>query len=483
MAIDAGVMTVMVNSGEVNGEAVHGSKRLLTDLLRNRLGFEGVILTDIKDIYKMVHEHKVAQDEKEATFMAIDAGIDMSMACNMYEFIGIMKELVKEEKLTEDRINASVARIIKLKKDLGLFENPYPGKRLNRIGEQAHKDAAVDAARQTIVLLKNDSLLPLEAKNKKILLAGFAANSKKMLNGAWTFEWLGAEEPFQPKEMETIYTAMQKTFGESNIMLADSAASDNPAKLKQMAGKSDIVVLTIGEKPYSEFKGNDDNIDLPKNQQKMIEVAMATGKPVVLVMIAGRPRLITKYADKVQAILFAGHPGQGGGIALADILSGKVNPSAKLSFTYPRNNGHITPYYHKVSDRSTALYPFGHGLSYTQFTYSAITLKDSLIDSRNKKITASVTVTNSGSKAGKETVLWFVQDEVGTLSRPEFGLLQQVHKVELQPGDSQEFTFTIEPSKHLEFPDRDGNLLLENGYFKVKVGGQEAGFKFEIPSV
>lgn len=283
--------------------------------------------------------------------------------------------------------------------------------------------------------------------------------------------------------METFYTAMQKTFSEAKVMLADSAASANAGKLKQMARQSDVIILTIGEKPYSEFKGNDDNLDLNEDQHKMIETALTTGKPVVLVIIAGRPRLITQYADRVQAIIFAGHPGQGGGTALADIISGKANPSGKLSFTYPRNNGHITPYYHKSSDKNTSLYPFGHGLSYTHFTYSAITLSDTLTEDRQKDITATITVTNSGQTAGKETVLWFVQDEVGTLSRPAFGLLQQVHKVALEPAESKTFTFKIKPTDHLTFPDSEGNMLLENGYFNVKVGGQQARFKLNIPSV
>jgi beta-glucosidase len=485
MAFAAGVKTLMVNSGELNGEPVHGSKYYLDELLRKKLGFEGVILTDIKDIMKMVEMHGAFATEKEATVAAINAGIDMSMACNSYEFTNIMKELVQEGKITEARINESVKRILLFKKELGLFENPYPSKaRLSKIGSKEHKKAAIKAAEESIILMKNDSLLPL-TDGKKILLAGFAANSKKLLNGAWTFEWMGAEENKQPANMHTIYTALQEKMPKSKITLADSSTLYNSTKLAQAAQQADVVVLTIGENPYSEFKGNSNDISLSAEQQAQIKAIQATGKPLVLIILAGRPVILTPFLEKTKAILFAGSPGVGGADAIAHILNGTVNPSAKLSFTYPDAVGHIVPYYVKQSeyhhDRTGKFkprFPFGFGMSYTEYDYANLTLSDTIITDLNTSITATVQVRNSGKMDGKESVLWFLQDEVGTITRP-IKQLKGVEKKLIKAGETQTFTFTIKPQEMFAYPDREGNTIIEDGYFKLTVGNLSARIKLD----
>lgn len=488
-AFKAGIKTLMVNSGELNGEPVHGSRKILTDLLRNKMKFEGVVLTDIKDIMKMVEMHGAAHNEEEATLRAINAGIDMSMACSDVNFIAIMKKLVSEKKITVARIDTSVRRILKLKFELGLFENPYPSKaRLNKIGSEENYQVALEAARESIVLLQNkNSALPLKTQSK-VLLGGFAANSKRNLNGAWTLEWLGAPEDRQPAQMKTLFSALKEKLSEGSLTLADSAAENigSPAyeAFKQQCQKADHIVLTIGEIPYSEFKGNAVDINLNPNQRKLVETALESGKPVTLIVISGRPVLFTDLARKASAVLFAGHPGQAGGEALAEILVGETNPSAKLSFSWPVASGHTVPYYTKKSEYHhrkpwedfLPLYSFGQGESYTQFTYSNLSFSDTVLANHKTKLRAKVTVTNTGKVAGKEAVLWFLTDEVGTLTRP-VKILKSVDKVYLKPNEKTTVEFLIDPLQHLSFPDAEANKLLEAGFFKVQVGTETKRFR------
>jgi beta-glucosidase len=482
-AIDAGIKTVMINSGDVNGEAVHTSSRLLTQLLRQELKFKGVAVTDWEDIIRLYRNHKVAKDEKDATYRAITAGIDMAMTPYTTDFCVHLKALVDEKKISMERIDLSVSRILRLKLELGLFENPLPRKdRFARIGAPENKAKALNAAQESIVLMRNEkNTLPLAPeKTKKILVAGPLANLKAPLGGGWTLRWMTSDETIYPKDMRTVYTALQKEFTENKVGLASNAA-----EIKSKAAGADAIIVAIGEMPYSEGFGSILDINLPDDQIEIVKAAQATGKPVIVVMISGRPRVITKIFNDSEAVLFAGLPGFEGAQAIAEIISGKVNPSAKMSFNYPYAANRLVPHNHKSSEvilaheieNPVCLVPFGKGLSFTTFEYSNLTLSDTVINNTTGKVRATVTVKNTGKRAGKEAVLWFLFDEVGSLSRPVRDLKYYDKKL-LQPGESAEFIFTIDPMEHLSFPNRNNERLLEDGYFTLTVGDLKTRFKY-----
>jgi beta-glucosidase len=475
--IDAGIKSVMINSGEINGEPVHASHWALTEILRNRLKFKGVAVTDWEDIVRLYRNHHVAENEKEATFLSIMAGVDVAMTPYTTKFCDYMLELVKEGRISEERVDLSVSRILRMKYELGLFENPLPrNDRFNRVGSPENRAKALEAARESIVLMKNEKALPLN-EGTRVLVAGPNANLKAPLAGGWTLRWIPNDEAIYPKDMFTVYTAMQKEF--KSISLANNAA-----EIKSKAGQADAIVLVVGEMPYSEGYGSITDISLPSDQQDLIKAAQATGKPVTLVILAGRPRVITEVYPACKAVLFAGLPGFEGGQAIAEILSGKVNPSGKLSFTYPYAVNRLVPYNHKVSEvtlaheipNPVALLPFGTGLSYTTFEYSNLVLSDTVMSGATASVTASVTVKNTGSIAGKESILWFLHDEVASISRP-VRELRYYEKILLNPGESKTVNFTINPDKDLSFPNKKGEQILENGYFTVMTGTLKTRFK------
>ncbi|MBL7858543.1 MAG: glycoside hydrolase family 3 C-terminal domain-containing protein [Cyclobacteriaceae bacterium] len=482
-AIDAGIKTVMVNSGEVNGEPVHASTRLLTQLLRDELKFKGVVVTDWEDIIRLYRNHRTAVDERDATYQAITAGIDMAMTPYTTDFGDQLRALVKEGKISEERIDLSVSRILRMKLEIGLFENPYPrNDRFNRIGSPENRAKALEAARESIVLMKNDNTLPLDpSKIKNLVVAGPNANSKSALGGGWTLRWMTSDETLYPKEMHTVFTGLQKEFSGSRVTLAVNAN-----ELKAQGSKADAIVVVVGEPAYSEGFGSIQDINLPEDQLALVQLAQATKKPVILVMISGRPRVITKIYEGCNAVLFGGLPGFEGGQTVAEIISGKVNPSAKMSFNFPKEVNRLVPHNHKISEVLLAheipnpicLVPFGSGLSYTTFVYSPVTLSDSVITSDSGEIKATITVKNTGNREGKEAVLWFLHDEVASLSRPVRDLKFYDKKV-IKPGESTEFSFIIRPNESLSFPDKTGTQLLEDGYFTLTVGNQKARFQLK----
>ncbi len=487
-AFDAGVKTVMVNSGALNGQAVHASKDFLTDLLQEQLGFDGVILTDIKDISKLVDMHHVAKDVKEATRMSVDAGIDMSMACNSFEFNQIMKELVDSGLVSEARIDQSVRKILKLKHQLGLFENPYPdSSMLDQIGSDEHYAMAREAAESSVVLLKNQGALPFDDEDK-VLLAGFAADSKKMLTGPWTYEWMGAEDERHPDSMNTIYTAMTDMMGEDRVQLfpwGESINEETQDRFKKMSEEVDAIVLTVGEEPYSEFNGNISDLTMDEKHTRWIELAIETGKPVVLILVEGRPRLFTKYEKDLDGVLFAGYPGMGGGDALVSIMTGEVNPSGKLSFTYPKHVHHTLNYHHYSSEYNVywrndqepySLYDFGDGMGYADISYTNLKLSDSVLRGSNDSLVASVEIKNEGAMEADEVVLWYMSDEVASWVRP-VKMLKAFDKISLPAGLRKKVKFTIH-SSDIAFPDKEGQLLFEEGYHTVQVGGMTKKFKY-----
>lgn len=483
-AVNAGIESVMINSGEINGEPVHASYRILTKLLRDEMGFKGVAVTDWEDIIRLYRNHKVANNEREATLKAIQAGVDMAMTPYTTDFCDHVAALVREGSVTEERINLSVARILRMKLRIGLFENPLPRKdRFERIGSDEHRALALEAARESIVLMKNvNTTLPkLPANTKKLVVLGPMANLKSPLAGGWTLRWINHDESLYPAYMHTVYTALQQEFGADKVKLASNEIS----AIKSAAAGADALVVAIGELPYSEGFGSIDDISLPKDQQAIVEAALATGKPVILIMISGRPRIITELYKKCDAVLFAGLPGFEGAQAIAEIVSGKVNPSAKLSFNYPYASNRLVPHNHKVTESDLAhaipnpiaLSSFGEGLSYTTFQYSNLVLSDSVLNVSGE-IKATVTVTNTGAREGKEAVLWFLFDEVASLTRPVRDL-KYYEKKNLKQGESVTYSFTIKPSLHLHFPDSKNVPQLEEGYFTLMVGNLKTRFKLQ----
>lgn len=487
-AIDAGIKTVMLNSGEINGVPVHASSELINGLLRDQMGFDGVVLTDWADIKKLVDFHYTAEDFKEATFQAISAGVDMSMTPLTLEFNEAMKELVDEGRVSEERLNESVRRILRLKFELGLFEDPYPrSDRFDRIATEENRLKALNAARESIVLLQNNNrVLPAE-NPQKIIVAGPSAKSKRNLSGGWTIAWQGGEEEQFPDRVMTIFDALTREFPDADIVYEDAI----PAS--EQLNSADLIIYAAGEEPYTEYVGNINDLSLPRKQLDDISELAKSDTPLALVLVQGRPRLITEVVNQVDGILFAGLPGFEGAEAIANVISGKVNPAGKLPFSYPMHPNHFIPYNHKPSDvyffeadhaneiiqeeQDPSLFSFGYGLSYTSFEYSDLTLSDHQLMTGDH-IRAEVTVTNSGSRAGMESILWFLTDHVGKITRP-VKELKHFEKVSLEPGESIRVEFTIYPQDHLSYPDQNGNPVLEEGRFTVQVGNLSREFRLE----
>lgn len=480
-AVDAGIKTVMINSGEINGEPVHASYWILTEILRQQLKFKGVAVTDWEDIIRLYRNHNVAENEKEATYKAITAGIDVAMTPYTTTFCDLLRELVEEGRIPEERIDLSVSRILRLKLELGLFESPYPrNDRFDRVGSKENKAKALNAARESLVLMKNDGVLPLNpATTRNVLVTGPTGNLKQPLAGGWTLRWIPAQEDIYPEDMLTVYTALQKEFKSVSW-----AASVN--EMKSKAAQADAIVVAVGEMPYSEGFGSITDLNLPEDQVELVKAAQATGKPVIMVIIAGRPRIITQIYPGCKAVIFAGLPGFEGAQAIAEVISGTVNPSGKLSFNYPHSVNRLLPHNHKISeiqlaheiDNPISLLPFGEGLSYTTFEYGNLQLSDSLLTDESGTITATVTIRNTGARSGKEAVLWFIHDEVASISRPVKDL-KYYEKISLEPGETKTVQFSIAPLRDLTFPDKKGNPILENGYFNLMVGPLNARFNLQ----
>lgn len=478
-AVAAGVQTFMINGGEVNGVPVHASRRLLTDILRGYLNFTGVIVTDWEDVIRLHTVHKVAETPKEAVRIAVEAGIDISMTPFDGDFCGYLIELVEEGQISEQRIDESVERVLRLKADLGLLAQPFPSsEHLDNIGLPASRQVAKQAALESLVLLKNHNALPISATSGKVIVSGPLAHMKRALSGGWTLRWIPDTDRYFPDNMETVWTAIERQYGKQAV-LADAIGNMD-------AGPEDTIVMVVGEEPYSEGSGNNYDARLPAEQIEWIRAAQATGANIVLVLLEGRPRIITDIEAGCNAIVWAGLPGFEGASAIADVLSGKENFSGKLPFSYPAQTGHFYTYDHKLMDMGhyqefgpvkTLLASLGHGLSYTSFRYSGLTLSSDHLN-KTGSIRAEVTVTNTGERAGKEAVLWFITDEYASYS-PAMKKLKHYHKQEIQPGESVQYFFEISPSSHLAFFDEEGSQLIEPGRFTLRVEDLEAGFTLQ----
>jgi beta-glucosidase len=500
-AVKAGARTVMVNSAEINGVPGHVNHQLLTEILRNELGFKGFVVTDWEDIKKLVTMWRVAANEKDATRMAIMAGNDMSMVPLDYSFSDHLIALVKEGSVPQARIDEAVRRILRVKFELGLFEKPIPDAALKaKFGLPESRQAALQAARESMTLLKNaNNLLPL-AKDRKVLVTGPTADSLISLNNGWTYVWQGSEAALYPKDRLTIRGAIEAKAGAANVTYVPGtkitrapgspsnstptdieAEVDIPAAVRA-AGNADVVVLCLGEGSYTETPGNITDLTLGEPQLKLAEAIQATGKPVVLVLVEGRPRIINRIVDKAGAVLMAYNPGNEGGQAVADVLFGDVNPSGKLPFTYPRTPNGLIMYDHKPFEtENTAFgnmafkpqFEFGEGLSYTTFTYSDLRLGQTTITG-NADLSVSVTVTNSGRRAGKEIVQVYLNDLVASLS-PAGKRLKRFAKVYLEPGQSRTLTFKLNKDD-FSFIGANNKPVVEPGDFEVLIGGLKDKF-------
>src|SRR5215217_7849075 len=494
-AVKAGARTIMINSGEINGVPGHINHHILTDILRTELGFKGFVVSDWQDIKKLVTVWRIAADEKEATRLAVLAGIDMSMVPNDLSFADHLIALVKEGAVPQSRIDEAVRRILLVKFELGLFDKPMPDASLkSKFGLPEYRQVSLEAARESITLLKNsNNILPL-AKTTKVLVTGPTSDSLISMNNGWTYVWQGSEEALYPKDRHTVRKAIEAKVGAGNVTFvqgtkitrapgpSNSTPTDQeeevdiPAAVRA-AQNVDVIVLALGEGSYCETPGNITDLTLGAPQLKLAEALKATGKPIVLVLVEGRPRIINRIADAANAILLAYNPSHEGGTAIADILFGDVNPSGKLPFTYPRTPNGLINYDHKPFEtENTAFgnmafnpqFRFGEGLSYTTFTYSDLRLGKQTI-SANEELPVSVTVTNSGQRAGKEAVLLYVSDLVASISPPG-RRLRRFAKISLNPGQSRTLNFTLR-AEDLSFIGADNKRVVEPGEFDVKIAG------------
>ena len=489
----AGTLTMMVNSASVNGVPLHASYEYLTKWLKEDLQWDGFLVTDWADINNLFSREKVAKDKKDAIRIAINAGIDMSMDPYSVEFCILLKELVNEGKVKMSRIDDAVRRILRAKYRLGLFDEPNTGgKGFEKFGCEEFAQASLKAAEESEVLLKNDGILPL-AKGKKILLTGPNANQMRCLHGGWSYTWQGSKAEDLSEKYNTIYEALCNKYGKENVILEqgvtyneDGAYYDENEpqidKAVAAAAQADIIIATIGENSYTETPGNLTDLWLSKNQRKLVKELAKTGKPIILVLNEGRPRLIADIEPLAKAVVDILIPGNYGGDALANLLAGDANFSAKMPYTYPREINSLNTYDYKVSEEVGTMagaynydakvslqWPFGYGLSYTTFEYSNLKV-DKATFSADDVLTVSVDVKNTGSRAGKEAVLLYSSDLVASVV-PDNRRLRDFTKIELQPGEVKTVTFQL-PAKNLAFVGADGKWTLEEGDFILKVGNQ-----------
>ncbi len=493
--VDGGALSLMVNSGIINGVSTHADYRLITEWIKEDLSFDGVVVTDWADVQNLYSRDLITTDYKGAVKTAINSGIDMVMEPYNLSFCTTLKELVEEGEVSMDRIDDAVERVLRLKYRLGLFDKPYwPRDEFPDFGSREHEAVAKLSADESITLLKNiDGVLPLRA-NSQILVTGPNANSMRTLNGGWSYSWQGEKTEMFAEKYNTILEAMQNEFGVSNIVYEPGVtykmdgqyyeeSAPEIEKAVRAASGVDYIVLCIGENSYCETPGNLDELALSDNQTDLALALQKTGKPVIVVLNEGRPRLIRKIEPGAAAILQTYLPSNFGGDALADILSGDVNPSGKLPYTYPKYEQGLITYDHKPGQnidgkmegaydygaQTSVQYPFGYGLSYTSFKYSNMSVDNTNFTS-NDTIKVSVDITNSGGVEGKEAVLLFSSDMVASLS-PDVRRLRGFEKVLLKPGASQTVTFEIK-GEDLAFVNENGKWTLEEGEFMLQLGDQ-----------
>jgi beta-glucosidase len=488
-AVRAGAHTVMVNSSEVNGVPGHANSNLLKNVLRGDLGFNGVVVSDWADIKKLVSVHHIVANEEAATKTAVLAGIDMSMVPSDYSFSDLLLRLVQKGEVPVSRIDEAVRRILTLKFQLGLFDDPLRGAEASTvIGSPESREVSLEAARESITLLKNENhVLPL-SKTARILVTGPDADSLIPLNNGWTYTWQGDRASAYPKDRLTILAAIKQKVSAGQVIYFPGTTFDREIGIRDVteaAAKADAVVICLGEWAYAETPGNIADLTLPEAQLKLVEEVLEAKKPVVLVLTEGRPRIISKVADFAQAIVMAYNPGNEGGQAIADILSGDVNPSGKLPITYPRSPNRLFTYDHKTIEGEdspqgkmldTPQFEFGYGLSYTTFQYADLRLSPTS-GSGTQAIDVEVTVKNVGAREGKEVVQLYLSQRVASIT-PPIKRLKRFTKVDLNPGEVRHLSFEIKPDD-LSFYGPEGKPTVEPGFFEVNIGGLAQSFEWK----
>jgi beta-glucosidase len=493
----AGALTMMVNSGSINGVPVHASHEYLTKWLKEDLQWDGMLVTDWADINSLFTREKVAKDKKDAIRIAINAGIDMSMDPYSVDFCILLRQLVDEGKVSMERINDAVRRILRVKYRIGLFDQPNTGgKGYEKFGSEEFALKALHAAEESEVLLKNESsTLPL-AKGKKILLTGPNANQMRCLNGGWSYTWQGSRAEDLAEKYNTIYEALSNKYGKENIILEQGVTykengnyyEENEPQIEQAvnaAEQADVIIACIGENSYCETPGNLTDLWMSENQRNLVKALAKTGKPVILVLNEGRPRLMTDIEPLAKAIVHIFLPGNYGADALANLLCGEANFTAKMPYTYPREINSLNNYDYKVSEvvgtmagaynydaKVSLLWPFGYGLSYTTYEYSNMRV-DKTHFLPEDTLTVSIDVKNTGNKVGKEAVLLYSSDLVASIV-PDNKRLRDFTKIELQPGEVKTVSFQV-PARSLAFVGADGRWILEEGEFLLKAGNQSVG--------
>lgn len=477
-----GVLTVMVNSGEINGVPGHANHRLLTEILKQEWGFEGFVVSDWEDVKRLHTRDRVAETPKEAVRMAVMAGVDMSMVPMDFSFRDLVIECARDGSIPMSRIDDAVRRILRVKFRTGLFERPRPDPALlGAFHRPEFEEANLEAAREAITLVKNrNGLLPLR-KDQRILVTGPAADKLSSLNGGWTITWQGDREELYPKDKLTILGAVRAAAGPDRVTYVPGAEFDRVLDVTaavQAAAGADVIVAALGERAYCETPGNIDDLTLEDAQRELVRALAKTGKPIVAVLVEGRPRVLREIAELSDAILLAYLPGMEGGKAIAEVLFGEVNPSGRLPFTYPRFPNAVTPYDHKYAEQTEGnvfrpQWEFGFGLSYTTFAYSNLELSSDTIG-REDELRVSVTVQNSGGRAGKEVVELYVSDLYRSLT-PPVKELKGFQKIELAAGERRTVTFRLRP-EDLSFVGADNRRVTEPGRFRLSVGGLSKEF-------
>lgn len=506
-AVKAGALSVMVNSGVDNGMPFHANRELLTDWLKEDLNWDGMIVTDWADINNLCTRDHIAATKKEAVKIAINAGIDMSMVPYEVSFCDYLKELVQEGEVPMSRIDDAVARVLRLKYRLGLFEHPYWDiRKYDKFGSAEFAAEALQAAEESEVLLKNEGgILPLR-KGTKILLAGPNANSMRCLNGGWSYSWQGHRADEFAGAYHTIYEALCDKFGTQNIVYEpgvtyapyknDNWWEENEPEIDKAvkaAAGVDVIVACIGENSYCETPGNMNDLTLSANQRNLVKALANTGKPVVLILNQGRPRIINDIVPLAKAVVNVMLPGNYGGDALANLLSGDANFSAKMPFTYPKYVNMLPNYDYKSCENMGQMggnynydavmdvqWPFGYGLSYTTYAYRNLRV-DRTEFVASDELVFSVDVTNTGKVEGKESVLLYSKDVVAS-STPDNIRLRNFEKISLKPGETKTVTMKLKGSD-LAFVGYDGKWRLEKGDFIIKCGDQQLDIRCQETKV